>query len=137
MIHQNSTSYDSHTMNTSYLTCHLPKGAHTATAQTFNSCTSRPDVCQCPVGKMSKNKLGSQMTHVACKSKPCSVMKSSMHPCPGNWAAIRHAVVYYAKAAHAFSAAIKCRHCMLSFFLCIAINIAEAEHTKSLSEPLL
>ena len=35
-----------------------------------------------------------------------------MHPCPGNWVAIGHAVVYFAQADHAFSAGIKCRHCM-------------------------
>ena len=33
------------------------------------------------------------------------------HPFPGNWVSIRHAVMYYAQAAHAFSAGIKCRHC--------------------------
>ena len=32
-----------------------------------------------------------------------------MHPCPGNWVAIRRAFLYYARAAHAFSAGIKCR----------------------------
>ena len=32
-----------------------------------------------------------------------------MHP--GNWVAIKRAVVYCAQAAHAFSAGIKCRHC--------------------------
>ena len=34
-----------------------------------------------------------------------------MHQCPGKWVAIGRAVVYYARAAHAFSAGIKCRHC--------------------------
>ena len=34
-----------------------------------------------------------------------------MHPCPENWVAIGHAVAYFAQAAHAFSAGIKCRHC--------------------------
>ena len=33
-----------------------------------------------------------------------------MHPCLGNWLAIRRGVVYYARAAHAFSAGITCRH---------------------------
>ena len=37
-----------------------------------------------------------------------------MYPCPGNWVAIGHAVVYYARVAQAFSAGIKFRHCMLS-----------------------
>ena len=30
---------------------------------------------------------------------------------PGNWVEIKHAVVYYAQAAEAFSAGIKSRHC--------------------------
>ena len=34
-----------------------------------------------------------------------------MHPCQGNWVAIGRTVVYYARAAHAFSAGIKYRHC--------------------------
>ena len=53
------------------------------------------------------------MTHEACESKLRSVVRSSMHPYPGNWVAIALAVVYYAWAAHAFSAGIKCRHCSL------------------------
>ena len=32
-----------------------------------------------------------------------------MHPCPGNWVEIGRVVVYYARAAHTFSAGIKCR----------------------------
>ena len=51
------------------------------------------------------------MTHEACESKLRSVVRSSMHLCPGNWVAILRAVVYYAWAAHAFSAGIKYRHC--------------------------
>ena len=51
------------------------------------------------------------MTNVACDSKLRSVVKSSMHPFIGNWMAIGRAVVYYAQAAHTFSAGIKCRHC--------------------------
>ena len=39
-----------------------------------------------------------------------------MHPCPGNWVAIGRAVVYYARADQAFSAGIKCRHCMYGYF---------------------
>ena len=35
-----------------------------------------------------------------------------MYQGPGNWVAIRHAVVYNARAAYAFSAGIKCRHCI-------------------------
>ena len=40
------------------------------TVQTFNSCTSRPDVCQClvvqsPIDNMSNNRPSTSMTHVA------------------------------------------------------------------------
>ena len=35
-----------------------------------------------------------------------------MHPCLGNWVAIGRAVVHYARIGSAFSAGIKCRHCM-------------------------
>ena len=49
------------------------------------------------------------MSNVACEYKLWSVVRSSMHP--GNWVAIKHAVVHYAQAAHAFSAGIKSRHC--------------------------
>ena len=78
------------------------------TVQAFNSCTSRPDVSQCVVvqismDNMSINKPSTSMTNV--------VMRSSMHPCQGNWVAIRRAVAYYARAAHAFSVETKCRHC--------------------------
>ena len=34
-----------------------------------------------------------------------------MHQGPGNRVAIRHVVVHNARAAHAFSAGIRCRHC--------------------------
>ena len=34
-----------------------------------------------------------------------------MHLCQGNWVEIGRAVVYYARAAHTFSAEIKCPHC--------------------------
>ena len=51
------------------------------------------------------------MTRIARESKLRSVLRSSMHPCPGDWVAIGRAVVYYARAAQAFSAGIKWRHC--------------------------
>ena len=51
---------------------------------------------------------GPSMTHVACKSKLCSVVRSSLQPCPGNWMAIRRAVENYAPAAHT----IKYRQCI-------------------------
>ena len=37
-----------------------------------------------------------------------------MHPCPRDWVTIGCAVVYYARAAHAISAGIKCCHCISS-----------------------
>ena len=83
------------------------------------SCTSRPDVCQClvvqiPINIMSKNKPSTSMTHVACESKLRSIERSFIHPWPRNWVTIGRAVVYYARAPHAFSAGIKCRHCIYS-----------------------
>ena len=87
--------------------------------QTFNSYISRPDVCQCLVVKtlvdnMSKNKPSTSMTHVVFETKLRPVVRSSMHPCPGNWVAIGRVVRYDAWAAHAFSAlvGIKCQHCI-------------------------
>ena len=53
------------------------------------------------------------MTHVTCKPKLRSVLRKSMHQCPENWAAIGHAVVDYARAAHALSAGIKCPYCSI------------------------
>ena len=35
-----------------------------------------------------------------------------MHPCPRNWVAIGRAIVFHARGDQAFSAGIKCRHCM-------------------------
>ena len=43
-----------------------------------------------------------------------------MHPCPGNCVAIGHAVVYYDQAARAFTAVIKCRHCIY-MYVCIHV----------------
>ena len=62
------------------------------------------------------------MTHEACESKLRSVVRSSMHPYPGSWVAIERAVVYYGWAARAFSAGIKCRHCITArpdVFTCV------------------
>ena len=55
------------------------------TVQTFNSCTSRPEVCQClvvqiPIENMSKHKSSTPMTHVACESELRSVVRSFIHP---------------------------------------------------------
>ena len=62
---------------------------------------SRPDVWQCLVAQthmdsMSKHKPSTSITHIAWKLKVCSVVKFSMHSCPGNWVAIGYVVVYYA-----------------------------------------
>ena len=86
------------------------------TVQTFNSCTSRPDVryylaVQTPTDKMSKNKPSTSMTHVSCESKLRLVARSSMHPYPGNLVATGRSIVYYARTVHTFSTGIKCRHC--------------------------
>ena len=79
-----------------------------STVRTFNSCTSRPEVCQClviqtPMDNMSKNKSSTSQAHVACASKLCSFVRSSMP----RRVAVGCAVVYHAFAAHT----IKCRHC--------------------------
>ena len=55
---------------------------------------------------MSKNKPYTLMTHVACESMLRSVVRSSMHPYPENWAEGRRVVVYYAQTACSFSAGI-------------------------------
>ena len=48
-----------------------------------------------------------------------------MHPYPGIWMAIGRTVVYKARAAHAFSAGNKCRHCTLSISAkCLRISNA-------------
>ena len=56
--------------------------------------------------KMKKEFLALK-THMT----PGSVVRSSMHPCLGNWVAIERALMYFAQAAHTFSTGIKCRHC--------------------------
>ena len=72
-----------------------------STVQTFNYCTSRPDVCQCLVVKKAmlscqENNRHPSKTHVACESKLRSVIRSATHPSQGNCVAIWHTVVYYA-----------------------------------------
>ena len=85
------------------------------TVRTFNSCTCRPAVCQCLVvqtliEKVLKISKAHLMTQVRWNSKLRSVVRSSMHQCPGNWVAIGTVVMYYARAVQVFSAGIKCRH---------------------------
>ena len=61
---------------------------------------------------MSKNKPNTSRTYVACESKLHSVVRSSMHPCTVNCIACGCTVVYFVRAAHAFSAVIICWHCI-------------------------
>ena len=92
------------------------------TVQRFDSCTSRPKVCQClvvqtPMDDMSNDEPGTSMTnvHVAYKAKLCSVVGSSMqHLQETGWKLFGRSVVYYARSVHAFSAGNKCRHCYTS-----------------------
>ena len=76
-----------------------------------------------PMDSMSKNKPRTSMTHVACESKPRSIMRSSRHPCTGNRVTTGFAAVYYGRAAHIFSAGIKCWHCKLIGVLAIDMQI--------------
>ena len=97
------------------------------TVQTVNSCTSRPDVCQClaiqtSMDNMSKNKPDTSMSQVSSESKLRSVVSSSMHPCPGNWVAIGSAVVYYPRAAQAFDSGIRYRHCRNTCLSCLHLD---------------
>ena len=84
------------------------------TVQTFNFCTSRPDAYQLyehpwiTCQKWAKHINDTRW----CEQKLRSALNSSIQPCPGKWVAIRRSVVYYAQAAHVFSAGIKCRYCM-------------------------
>ena len=94
--------------------CHIcPSGP----TEAFNSCSSRSDVCQClvvkPLDNRSKNKPSISMTHVDSESKLCSVVRSSMHPCPRNRVATGSVVVYHAQVARAFSAGTRFRHCIV------------------------
>ena len=69
------------------------------TVQTFNSCTSRLDVCYClvvqtPMDNMLKNKPNTSMTHAVFESKQRPVVRSSMLR---DLVAIGRAVLYYAQ----------------------------------------
>ena len=87
-----------------------------ATVHAFNSCTSRPDVCQClvvqiPIDNMSKNKPSTSMTHVQMQLANQSHVQLWGHSYIHRLVTIGRAVVFYARAAHACCAGIKCRHC--------------------------
>ena len=64
-----------------------------------------------PMITYQQNKSSTSMIHEAYESKLRSVVRSSMHPCQGNWLAIGRAVMHHARDAHTFSAGIKSRHC--------------------------
>ena len=66
--------------------------------------------CAKPIDSMSKLKPSTLMTHIACELKLRSVLRLSMHPCPGNHVTIGCVVVYYTWDANAFSAGIECRY---------------------------
>ena len=59
-----------------------------------------------PMDNMSKE-ISISMTQVACEPKLRPVVRSFMHP----WVAIGCAVVYNARAVHAFNAGVTCRQC--------------------------
>ena len=66
---------------------------HMYTVQKLNSCTSRPDACQCllvqtPMDNMSKGSSRIKATF------SCEVRDPWSHPCEESWEAIRCAVVY-------------------------------------------
>ena len=114
------------------------------TVQIFNSCTSQPDVCQClvvqtPMKNMSRNKPNTSMKHVACELKLGSVVRSYIRPCQGKLGrgAIRRAVVDSARAAHAFSAGIKSRHCMTLRYvlrnMCLEVVLSVLLHTLNVN----
>ena len=114
-----------------YVSMYVCVCMYVCTVQTFNSCTSRPDVCKCLVVKAlvdnnSKNKRSTQMTHIAFETKVRSVLKSHTHPCPGNCVATGRVVVNYARAALSFSAGIKCRHCIYAcLYICMHVYMTE------------
>ena len=68
-----------------------------------------------------KHKPNTSMTHIHWEWKLPSVVGSFMHACPGNWLSIKHAVRYYAWAAQAFSAGMKCHYCIGSFIWKVSI----------------
>ena len=77
--------------------------------RTCNSCTSRPDVCQCLVVQTSIDKMSNKpntfLTNVADESKLRSVNVRDLwsDSSPVNWVPMNY--------AHAFSVGIKSRHC--------------------------
>ena len=75
------------------------------TVQTFNSCASQPDVCQCLVVKTPMDNMSKEISEV---------YKYDPLDCPEIWVAIGLEVVHYAKTAFSFSVGFKCRHCSVN-----------------------
>ena len=73
--------------------------------------------------RCQENSPNTSMTDEPCESKLHSVIRLSIHPCQGNWVATGHTVVYFARAAQAFSAGIKCRHCISYHITVPAFNL--------------
>ena len=79
---------------------------------------------------MSKNKPNTLMTHGDYEPKLRSVVRPSMHPYPGNWLAIVHAVVYHALAVSEFRAEIRCGYC-------INVNTVYDNYTKHMQKQMI
>ena len=87
-----------------------------STVQTFNSCTSHPPVSGCTDthGQNAKKISQAHQWHTQLANQ--SYVQFWGHPCPGNWVAIRCAVMYNAWPSHAPSAGMKCQHCRSGWF---------------------
>ena len=62
---------------------------------------------------MSEIKPNTLMTLRGLRIKATFSLWSYMHLLPGNWVAIGHTVMYYARVAHTFNAGIKFLRCIL------------------------
>ena len=71
------------------------------------------------------------MNHAAYKSKIYLVVRSSMPPCPGDWAEIVCVAVYYVRADHIFGAGIKCWHCIQHMYSPIWCTFMAEENVSS------
>ena len=87
-----------------------------STVQTCNSCTSGPDLCQCLVVRKPMENAKHINDRHSLWGHLCIYTQ-------GTWLQLGRAVVYYTWAAHAFSAGIKCWHCIcqiqLQNYICL------------------
>ena len=67
------------------------------------------------------------MTYATCESKLRSVVRSGTYGAihAQETRSIGHAVVNYARAAHVFSARIKCRHCIYIYIYTYDITLVD------------